>query len=177
MKKLLKIVPYLLIAVFLITSISLFVQNVNLKGDIGSIKSVPAVELNNYLTFSEEGIASGSLTGFVKFNDIEDQPRTLRQYVTITAYDSFDPEYGQIFAITDTIDMPALPPQKFEPVPVFIQTVEDELIIFSDKYQNLYGFNNQTGQAFIFDNTGDNTSLITDQNDFRNFMFEFLKSK
>lgn len=175
MKKLLKILPYLLITIFLIISISLLIQNINLKGEIRSIHAVPSVELNNYLTFDEEGVASGSLTGFVKFNDIEDQPKSLRQYVTISAYDSFDPEYGQIFAITDTIDMLSIPPQKFEPVPVFIQGAEDGLIIFSDADQNLYGFNNETGEAFIFDNTGDNTSLITNQNDFRNFMFEFLK--
>lgn len=173
--KLFKILPYVLFATFLAISGILFTQNSNLKSQITNNQAIPLVELNNYLSFNEEGVASGSLTGFVKFNNIENQPKRLKQYVTITAHDAFDPEYGQFFSVTDTIAMAEIAPRRFDPVPVFIKRVEGELIIFSDAEENLYGFNNDTGEAFIFDNTGDNTSLITDSMEYRKFMIDFLK--
>lgn len=172
--KLFKILPYIFIIILASTSITFFVQKKNLEYEIRYSGSIADVELKNYLVFDENGVGSGDLTGFVKFNNIGDQPKTLRQYVTIKALDRFETELGQIFSITDTIVVDGVPPREFLPVLVFIDGVEEDLIIFSDSEQNRYGFNNQTGEAFIFDNTGDNTSLVTDSVEYQKFMFNFI---
>src|SRR3989344_8986400 len=86
--------------ILLIAAGVLYLQNKRLKWEMVYEKSVPDVELINYLSFDSRNIGSGSVTGFVAFDDKEKQPKGMRQYVQISA--SSDLSGGrQVFYLTD----------------------------------------------------------------------------
>lgn len=137
-------------------------------------KSVPDVEIINYLSFDPRNIASGSVTGFVAFDDEEKQPKGMRQYIQITA--SSDVLDGQqVFYLTDIIKMDVLPPRYFDPVVLTISNVEGSIITLTDGNNNSYLINKNTNEVSMFDSTKDVTKLITKNSEFREFMREFLQ--
>lgn len=147
----------------------------NLEWELIYEKSVPDVELINYLSFDSKNIAAGSVTGFVVFDDKEKQPRDLRQYVTITASENFDISGKQIFYLTDIVKMNVLAPRYFEPVALTFKNMADEVITLADNSNNFYQINLNTKEVSMFDATKDVTKLITNQSDFRDFMVQFLR--
>jgi len=153
----------------------LYSQTQTLKWEIVREKSIPDVELINYLTFDSNNIASGSVTGFVAFDDVEKQPKGMRQYVQITA--SNDLIYAsQVFYLVDIIKMDAIAPRYFDPVVLTIRSVEGSAITLTDGDNNSYLINKNTKEVSMFDSTRDVTTLITNQADFGKFMREFLLS-
>lgn len=164
----------IILVVLLILAGVLFFQNKNLKWELIYENAVPDVELINYLTFDSNNIASGSLTGFVVFDDKEKQPKELKQYVQITA--SNDTTNGrQIFYLVDIIKMDVLPPRYFDPVALIITNTTNGIITLSDSNNNLYQIDKNTGEVSMFDNTKDIAKLITSDSEFRDFMVTFLK--
>lgn len=162
--------------ILLVATATLYLQNQSLKWEMIYEKSVPDVELINYLTFDSTNIASGSVTGFVVFDDSEKQPKGMRQYVQITA--SNDLSYAkQVFYLVDIIKMDALAPRYFDPVVLTISNVEGNIVTLTDGNSNSYLINKATKEVNMFDSTRDVTRLITNQSDFGKFMRDFLSNR
>jgi hypothetical protein len=153
---------------------AMYLQNQSFRWAMILERSVPDVELINYLTFDSNDIGSGSVTGFVAFDDKEKQPKEMRQYVQITA--SNDLSYAkQVFYLVDIIKMEALAPRYFDPVVLMISNVEGNIVTLTDGNNNSYLINKSTSEVSMFDSTRDVTRLITNQSDFREFMIDLLK--
>lgn len=152
----------------------LFLENKSLKWEIIYEKAVPDVELTNHLTFDSNNTGSGSLLGFVIFNDKNKQPKNLRQYVQITASNE-RVDGKQVFYIVDIIKMNVLPPRYFDPVALTITNVANDIITLSDSNSNLYQIDKSTGDVNIFNNTQDVARLVTNNFDFKNFIVDHLK--
>jgi hypothetical protein len=152
----------------------LYLQNRSLKWEMIYEKSVPDVELINYLSFDSRNIASGGLTGFVVFDNREKQPKAMRQYVQITASSDLN-EGRQTFYLTDIIKMDVLAPRYFDPVVLTISNIEGNIVTLTDGNNNSYLINKSTSEVSIFDSTRDVTRLITEDSKFREFMRDFLK--
>lgn len=151
----------------------LYSKNTNLRWQLVYEKSVPDVELVNYLTFGSDGMASGDTTGFVVFNDKEKQSRDLKQYIKITASDNLE-NGKQLFYLTDILKMNALAPRYFDPVILRIKNETKDIITLADEDNNLYFVNKATKEISIFDGTKDSARLITVDSEYRTFMREFL---
>jgi hypothetical protein len=161
-------------AVLLIAVGVLYLQNQNLKWEMIYEKSIPDVEIINYLSFDARNIASGSVIGFVAFDDKEKQPKEMRQYVKITASGDFS-DGRQIFYLTDIIKMDVLPPRYFDPVALTVSNIEGNIVTLTDGNNNSYLIDKSTNEVSMFDSTRDVTRLITEDSEFREFMRDFLK--
>jgi len=151
----------------------LYLQNQNLKWELIYEKSVPDVELINYLTFDSRNVASGSVTGFVAFDDKEKQPKGMRQYVQITA--SNDVSDGrQVLYLTNIVKMDVLAPRYFDPVVLTVSKVENGVVTLTDGNNSSYLIDKATNEVSIFDSTRDITKLITKDSEYRDFMRNFL---
>lgn len=163
-----------IIVLLIIFAVGQFLKAQDLRWQLIYEKSVPDVELINYLTFNANNVASGSATGFVVFDDTEKQPQDLRQYTRITASDDFE-NGKQIFYLTDIIKMNVLPPRYFDPVILRVQSIANGVVTLADTENNLYFIDKGTSQVTTFDGTKDATRLVTSDSEFRDFMRDFLK--
>ena len=168
-----KILPALTIVLALSTLVLAF-KVWNMKWQTIYEKAVPDVELSNNLNFDSNGIASGSATGFVVFDDKTKQPKDLRQYEQITALPTFK-EGKQVFYITDIIKLNLLAPRYFDPVELTVSNIEGGEITLTDGHNNSYIIDENTKEISLFDSTRDVTKLITSDSDFKDFMISFLK--
>ncbi|WKZ24671.1 MAG: hypothetical protein QY321_03585 [Patescibacteria group bacterium] len=171
-----KHIKIIIIVLLIMVSIILFLKIKNLEHQILNIKAIPSVELVNYLSIGDNDIISGSVVGFVKFNNTNDQPINLQQYIKITALDEFDSNGNQIFLYQDIIKMDVLAPRYLEPI--YLKTVDkgSNRITMSDDAGNLFFINKYNREVGMFDATSDNTILITDNSDFRRFIFNFYSN-
>lgn len=151
----------------------LYLQNQHLKWEMIYQKSVPDVELINYLTFDSNNVASGGVVGFVVFDDKEKQPREMRQYIQIMASSDF---IGgrQVFYLTDIIKMDVLSPRYLDPVVLTTSKVERNIVTLTDGNNNSYIIDKGTKELSMFDSTRDVSRLITKDSEFREFMRDFL---
>lgn len=152
----------------------MYLKTQDLRWQLIYEKSVPDVEIINYLSFNSNNVASGSVTGFVLFDDEEKQPRDLRQYVRIDASNDFE-NGKQIFYLTDIIKMKVLAPRYFDPVVLRVQNVANGVVTLADNDNNLYFIDKATNEVTMFDGTKDATRLVTSDSEFRDLMREFLK--
>lgn len=153
----------------------LFFKNLDLKWQIIYLKSTPDVELINYMSFDSEGVATGSLTGFVLFDDKEKQPKDFRQYVEIRALEYYDNAGNQLFSLTDIIKMDTLPPSYFDPILISVKNITEESVTLADSGNNLYIIDRDTNEVSMFDNTRDVARLVTKDLEFRQTMRSLLK--
>jgi hypothetical protein len=149
-----------------------YLENLDLRWQLVYEKSIPDVELIDYLEFDSNNIATGSATGFVAFTNKENQPKNLRQYIRISASNEFRAG-KQVFYLTDIVKMDALSPRYFDPVPLMVQAIANRRVTLSDANNNLYFIDVASGEISTFDETGDNTVLITSESEFRDFMRDF----
>lgn len=168
-------ISIVIIAVLLVMLGILFLKNAELEWQLVFDKSVPDVELINYLSFDSKDIVSGSVTGFVVFDDKEKQPRNFRQYIKLTALNSLDNDSKQLFSLTDIIKMDGLPPRYFDPVVLTVKNTSGDIITLADTENNLYFIDKKTNQVSMFDSTKDLTKLITSDSDFGKYIQDFLK--
>jgi len=165
----------ILIIILLVILVGVFyVKYVNLKYELLWEKSVPDVELINYLSFNQN-IISGALTGFVLFDNKEKQPKDLKQYIEIKALEYHDKNGKQLFQERDIVKMNLIPPRYFEPVILTIKDSSGSTITLADSDNNLFFIDKITKEVRMSDVTGDTTRLITDEFDYEKFMREFLK--
>ena len=73
-------------------------------------QAIPDIELINTLTTTQGGL-SGEVRGFVKFDNVADQPKNLRQYYIIKPLNKFDGNLRQYFSLEEIIKMQYLPPK------------------------------------------------------------------
>lgn len=161
-------------AILLLVIGFMYLQTQDLRWQLIYEKSVPDVELINYLSFNSNGVASGSVTGFVLFDDEEKQPWDLRQYIRIDASNDFE-NGKQIFYLTDIIKMNVLPPRYFDPVILKAQNTSNGVVTLADSDNNLYFIDKATNEVTTFDGTKDATRLVTSDSEFRDLMRDFLK--
>lgn len=165
----------IIIVVLVILTVVLFLKNADLKYQLFyEERSVPDVELINYLSVNSN-MVSGSLTGFVVFDNKEKQPHDLKQYIEITALKYSDKDGKQLFQERDIIKMNSLPPRYFDPVILTTNDSSGGVITLSDTNGNLFFIDKSTKEVKMINTTGDITRLITDDLTFRDFIREFLK--
>lgn len=133
-------------------------------------KSVPDIELIN--TFNKKyGITFGGASGFIKFENIDNQPKNARQYYIIKPIDR-DNE-GRTFSLENIIKLQYLPPKSLGTVKLkTIKNEDNELILEDDKAGRYYI--DKENRISIIDFDGEKTTLITNQLDFFNFMENWL---
>jgi hypothetical protein len=166
-----KTTSIIIIIVLTILVVILYFKNVDLKYELLNEKSIPDVELINYLSINSN-IISGAVTGYVVFDNKEKQPQGMRQYVKIEALANFTEDGKQLFSHTDIIKMNVLPPSYFEPVILTAKDTSGTVITLTDITGNLFFIDKITKEVSMLDSTGDVTKLITKDSDFRNFIRE-----
>lgn len=175
MQKIIKYKNLVTIVTLLLLLCGLYFKNLELKWQLIYEKSIPDVELINYLSFDSNNRASGSLTGFVVFDDKEKQPKNLRQYIKITALDNLSSNNKQQFYLIDIIKMNTLPPRYFDPVFLSVINTSGDIITLVDAENNQYLINTETKEVSMFDATKDVTRLITSGSKFTEYMLDLLK--
>ena len=162
--------------VLVISNITFWAGTKSLEWDIVYMKAVPHVKLINYMSFDSNGIASGSVTGFVAFDNLENQPRGARQYYTITAYDEYNVKGKQLFIIEDVISLLNIPPSTIGTSVLSINMDYNGILYLVDENNNSFNINKVTKEVKMRESTGkDSSYLITNQEDFKDFIRNWLK--
>lgn len=137
-------------------------------------QTIPDIELINTLTLTQNGLF-GEIRGFVKFDNIADQPRDLRQYYIIKPLNKFDENLRQSFSLEEIIKMRYLTPRSLG----FSELVEvnetGNTITLEDEKGNKFFIDKSAKEVSMKDATGDSTTLITNDNDFGDFIKRWLK--
>jgi hypothetical protein len=171
-----KVILYVLIVILFITILGLWLHSENLKYSLLQEKSISQMDLGNYLIFDKNAVASGSITGFVKFDNITNQPRGHKQYYIIQASDVFEPNSPkQVFTYNDLVSMRYLPPKSLGKTILYTKVNDKDFLVLEDKNGSFFTINKRTGDVKIIDSQGDSTSLITSDDEFEKFMMDFLK--
>ena len=153
-------------------------------------KAIPSIELRNVLNFYKvvnvggnveflestdpSGFGMGEVAGYIKFKKSEDQPKQFQQYYVIEA----DPDFYSIpvkeqYFLSEYYRMRALPTRK--------TTDREELSIVEDTPQVitleqeggvLFMINKLTKEVHISDSRGHETSLVTDEYEFKKLMMD-----
>jgi len=157
----------LIITVLLIIIGGLFVQKQNYKfALLYQYQAIPDIELMNTLTTARGGL-SGEARGFVKFDNVADQPKNLRQYYIIKPLSKFDEN--------SRIKMQYLAPKSLG----FSELVEvsdtGNTIFLEDGNENKFFIDKSTKEISIKDSTGDSTKLITSNDEYEDFIKKWLR--
>jgi len=164
----------LIIIALLVTVGVLFGQRQDYKFTLlYQYQAIPDIELINTLTTAQDGL-SGEVRGFVKFDNIADQPRNLRQYYIIKPLNKFDGS-RQYFSLEEIIKMQYLAPRSLG----FSELVEvsetGNTITLEDESGNKFFIYKSTKEVSMKDATGDSTILITSDYDYGDFIKSWLK--
>lgn len=163
----------IIIALLVIIGV-LFVQKQDYKFTlVYQYQAIPDIELINTLITTQSGL-SGEVRGFVKFDNTADQPKNLRQYYIIKPLNKFDGS-RQYFSLEEIIKMQYLAPRSLG----FSELVEvsetGNTITLEDESGNKFFIDKSTRAISMKDSTGDNTTLITSDNDYGDFIKGWLK--
>jgi len=165
----------LIIIVLLITIGVLFGQKQDYKFTLlYQYQAIPDIELINTLTTTQGGL-SGEVRGFVKFDNTEDQPKSLRQYYIIKPLNKFDGNSRQYFSLEEIIKMQYLAPRSLG----FSELVEvsetGNTITLEDESGNKFFIDKSTKKVSMKDATDDSTTLITSDNAYGDFIKAWLR--
>jgi hypothetical protein len=133
---------------------------------------VPDVELINTLMETQGGL-SGEVRGFVKFDNSADQPKDLRQYYIIKRL--VDGSLRQNFSLEEIIKMQYLSPRSLGLSELVEVSDTGGTISLEDENGNKFFIDKSTKKISMKDAAGDNTTLITSDNDYRDFIKEWLR--
>ena len=137
-------------------------------------QAIPDIELINTLTTTQGGL-SGEVRGFVKFDNVADQPKNLRQYYIIKPLNKFDGNLRQYFSLEEIIKMQYLAPRSLG----FSELVEvsetGNTITLEDESGNKFFIDKSTKKVSMKDATDDGTTLITSDNAYGDFIKGWLK--
>jgi len=139
-------------------------------------QAIPDIELKNTLQESQSGLL-GEVSGFVKFDNIQNQPKDLRQYYIIKPLNKFDKDLSQYFSIEEIIKMQYLSPKSMGIAELVQANKTDNIITLEDEDGNQYFIDRATKEVSMRDSTGDNTTLITKDSDYGDFMKSWLLKK
>lgn len=116
----------------------------------------------------------GKVTGFVKFDDIKDQPKTARQYYVIEALNEFDQNGNQYFELEEFIKMNYLPLKSLGTTEVVEVRETSSTITLEDEDGNNFYIDKATMDVSMRDLRGNNVEFITNDSDFKEFMKDWL---
>lgn len=137
-------------------------------------QTIPDIELKNTLSEMQIGL-SGEVRGFVKFDNIKDQPKDVRQYYIIKPLNKFDKDLSQYFSLEEIIKMQYLSPRSTGTSELVEANKTANTITLEDENGNQFFIDRLTREVSMRDATGDNTTLITSDTDYGKFMREWLK--
>ena len=188
MKKILKNKQLYLIIVIAILSILLLTsKNELFDNEFNTyFNHVRVSDINlddNFIFYYKERSFIGNLYGFVKFDNIKDQPKSRRQYYNIWVTDVLDKNSRPVFQYNDIFKIPTLPPTIIgEPVNLNIIKIEENAVTLSDPNNNKFTFylKNYGDYSIVesvstIDAGGDRASLILKNNEFSTFMDKLFK--
>lgn len=171
-----KIILIAIIIIFATLSLVFYFKYVNLRSDyLYRVESTPHIELINYLSFSDTGIASGSASGFVAFYNKDEQPKNIHQYYEIEALNKFDNGSSQIFSLEEIIVFDYIPPHRFDKIILTTKANTKDTLTLEDADGNLFIINKNNDEIKLIDAGGDSTYLITDLIEYGKFIRSFLK--
>lgn len=173
MKKQRNIFIVISIALLVALVLVIIIKNQTIKYTWIEGETVPTVELMNYLSFS--GNATGYVTGFVAFEERDNQPRDLRQYRTIKPTSSVDESGKQVYLVEDIVDMRAIPPKSIGKEELVVEDENEQIVVLVDGAGNKTLINKQGRDIVMVDTDGSKSYLITDQTDFRRFITDWLR--
>ena len=166
----------IIIFILLVAVIGLFFQTITLKNSLIEYQSVPRIALTNTLSYSSaDSSFHGSVTGFVAFNNIKDQPHDLTQYYVIEPLNRLDVNSNQIFSLDEIIAMNILSPASIGKSELNVKSNSSSTLTLEDERGNQFFIDKITREVSMRDAGGDKTKLITNDLRYRDFMREFLK--
>jgi hypothetical protein len=128
------------------------------------------------ITHSNPGaIATGRITGFVVFPNKNDQPKGAQQYYTIEATDQYDETGKQIFSLTETLKLNAIPPSSFEKELLRVTSNTGQSVTLQSESGQTFQIDKRTDKVSVIDQDGSITTLLTNQSDYKDFTLDFLK--
>jgi len=136
-------------------------------------QTVPFIELKNNLYNYGPGIFGGEVVGFVKFDDLENQPKDMQQYYIIKPLDKFDSEYNQYYSLDVILKLNSLAPSSLGISEMVSLNETKEFVTLEDEGGNLLFINKITEEISMKDVTGETSLLITDSLDYKDFILEF----
>jgi hypothetical protein len=177
-----KCCAFFVIAALLLTIYSLKQQH---KYDLFyQYQSIPDVYLSSNILLFETGELHGQLTGFVRFEDIEKQPKGSRQYYTITATDNKDRRGSQQLELETYIKMPWIAIRSIGKDILTLNKITGNTYVYTDDsgdhYGIVFGRNVQIDEGQFKSVTsvllqdGDESSLLLSDTAFRDFMKIFI---
>ena len=164
-----KIIGVLLILIFLYSAIFFFSKSQDYKFDIlYEYETVPSIDLiYNY---------PNEIKGFVKFDNINDQPRDSRQYYIIKALNQKDDLGLPLFSIEEILKFSYIPPKSISIETMHVKNIiNNEIIVLEDEDKNQYFINTKENTVNGIDAGGDKTTLMTSNSDYKDFITSWLK--
>lgn len=176
-KKTILEISIFIIIVLVVIIIRLFSQNKDSKYNLLYLYlAIPHIELTNTLTPVQGGL-SGEVRGFVKFDNIADQPTDSRQYYIIKPLDKFkvSENVRQYFSLEEIIKMQALSPRSVG-LSLLVEVSETaNTIILEDKIGNKFFIDKSTKRVSMVDATGESSTLITSDKAYGDFIEGWLR--
>lgn len=164
-----------IIIVLLVIIGVLFIQKQNYKTTLlYQYQAIPDIELTNILTTTQSGL-SGEVRGFVKFDNMADQPKNLRQYYIIKPLNKFDGNSRQYFSLEEIIKMQYLASRSLGLSELVEVNETGNTITLEDEGGNKFFVDKSTKHVSMKDATGDSTTLITNDNDYGDFIKAWLR--
>lgn len=139
-------------------------------------QAIPDIELKNTL-YQTQGGLSGEVRGFVKFDNMADQPIGMRQYYIIKSSEYFDNSESQYFSLEEIIKTQYLSPKSLGNSLLREVSDTDRTITLEDENGNQFFIDKNTYEISMRDITGNNTSLITSDTKYSDFMKQWLLKK
>ena len=176
----------LLVLLIIYLGINLLLTKQDYKYHMIQQKIIPDIDLSNIqYEFEHESVSEDddyivNASGFVAFYDLNQQPKDVRQYYIIDTDFENNLISGKYistreFTIKEVIKMPYLPPKVIGTEEMTIKNESSDKLALEDESGNIYIVNKRTKEITIGDVTEDKTRLIADNNEFENFMKNFLK--
>lgn len=177
-----------IIAILVVSNVVFFVQKQDLYYQNLYEDAVPHIELGGVflfygvdiyqgrvLTSERDGaVGFGEVTGFVTFLEQDNQPKQAWQYYTIEATDVYDNDGNQLFSLEEVIKLPAVAPKVFEKEELRVVEDSSSFLVLESEGGQIFKINKATDEVRINEGGEDVAYLITDSNNYRDFMVDFL---
>lgn len=137
-------------------------------------QSVPDINLTNSLTETSYGF-QGEVRGFVKFDNFLDQPKDFRQYYVIKPMNVSGQDDDQKFTLEEFIKLNALSTRSLGTKVLGVISKTTSTITLEDENNNQFFIDRSTMNVSMRDSGGDNTTLITDDSEFQDFIVECVE--
>ena len=97
------------------------------------------------------------------------------QLTQVIDTDNYDESGTQIFTLLETLKLNAIPPRAFDKEVLKVVSNNEQFVTLENEDRQSFRINKRTDEVIITDADGDSTRLITNQDDYRDFIFELLE--